>query len=369
MNYETLLLIIFVGICFALYLWASQIGYVDIRFLKNKIYIDAYILTALLAIAWYVLSIVLAIISKIRKLFVKPQANLDKKSIQELVHLILFSESENVSVPKPATPKIVEMNALEMCSLALLVKRGIPIPYKTGIVELDLQSDRANLQRMIQLNNVDGAIELAKKIIEDYPQSLSIVQDELLQIAIIARSLNKQFSFDPLRGKYKFDRSFIDLYLIKSGLIDVDNSPDVSTKLKLLTNLHKKFPFNTAILQQLLSTIVISNSNDSNALSLIQDLFKLNPNRKLATIFLQIYNKPDALEKAQILLKSIPDDNQEKLWFLITVATKLRLYQKIMEYLNQLIIDNDNYRELCVFYFENYNIMSAEPGISNLLCR
>ncbi len=359
-------LVILVGLCLALYAWTPSLGYVDIVFLKYKIYMDIYILIGVLGVLFFILNITFSIYRWFKKHFSSQNITVTKNSINELARCIALNGIGTFNVD----------NVFDVCKQALSVRNGVSISRKTGISEIDIYNTKLFLNNGISTKalKIDSIITVATSVINEYPAHVSLLKEELLRVAIEAKRAGKRFKFDPSSSKYKLQQEFIDTFDIKMGLTDIELTADVQHKIKILDRLNNKYTNNLEIMEKLLSILAINTGNEEKILRLITEIFKIRPNRKLVTNFLQAcasktYSEVSLLDIALELLKPIANDNVEKLWFLLTVATKSRNYQKIVEYFKNLHSNRENHVALCTFYVDNYAILSAEPEIISLLCK
>ena len=358
--------VILVGLCLALYAWTPSLGYVDIVFLKYKVYMDIYILIGVLGVLFFLLNIIFSIYGWLKKHFSSQDITVTKNSINELARYIAMNGIGNFNVD----------NVFEVCKQALSVRNGVPISRKTGILEIDMYNSKLFLNNSISTKalKIDNIIIVATSVIEEYPAHVSLLKEELLRVAIEAKRAGKKFKFDPSSSRYKLPQEFIDTFDIKMGLTDVELTADVQQKIKILDRLHKKYPKNLEVMEKLLNTLAINTGNEERILQLIPEIFKIRPNRNLVTNFLQAcadktYSDVSLLDTALELLNPIANENVEKLWFLLTVATKSRNYPKIVEYFKILHSNRENRVTLCTFYVDNYAILSADPEIISLLCK
>lgn len=356
---KCLLFFILIYLCLVLYLFLPNTGYVDIAILNYKFHSDIYIVVSVLIVAIFVKSIIKGLIKIIKSFCKKSDEKLEMNAIKNLARLIVLNDlfdGKNID------------DKFNLCKIAVSVNSGNIVPDRTGIEEVDIRNIKNKMQLLMQSNNLDKAIGLANEAINYFPHYLSVIQDELLQVAVTAVSEHKSFEFNPARSKYKLSREFIDKYNIKKGLAIVETTSDVSIKLKLLENLYKNYNNDINILSQLLLTLASEGSDKRKTLKLIEKIFKMKPDRKLATVFLEVCEKSSTFDEAENLLKSVPHNNVEKLWFLLIVAVKTRHHSKVVELVRSLSIDEINKDELRIFFTKNYDILSSNDDVVKLIC-
>lgn len=351
------ILVSLVGVCLALYAWTPSLGYVEIVFLKYKVYMDIYILIGMLCILFFFKSFVINLVKWIKKHFGSHEIIISKKAIDDLARYIVASS--------PDLQLDVNFN---ICKQALLLQKGLQATQqRTGVKEVDLYSCKSELNSALGLNDVDYAIKLASQVIREFTPYVATVQDELLRIAVKAKLSGKCLDFEPSQSKYRLSQEFIANYYVKTGLAEVATITDVNQKIKILEKLHKRYSNDADVSEQLLHLLASIDGHSSYVSELISEIFRVRPNRALVDDFLKSCTGTDSSETALSLLKSVPDDNIEKIWFLLTVVVQDRKYPQIIKYIRLLKTNSENHMPLCKFYVDNYDILSAEPEIISLL--
>lgn len=357
---KCLLYIVLISLNLGLYLIAPNVGYVRVVFLDHKINLDFYIIVCIVFTVIYLVSILMQLIKTIKNFFKKSEKKHERESIQNLARFIVSNDSQ-------AEKNIDDKFCL--CKTAVLINNGAIVSYNTGVNEVDILNVKNKIQFSLQTKHLDKAIELVNYAIKNFPQQLSAIQDELLQISITAILENKTFEFNPARSKYNLNSEFVSEYNIQKGLAIAEITTDTLIKLKILENLYKKYNTNTEIAKRLLLAIANDGHDKKKALKLIEKIFEISPDRNLVFIFTKLCTTNDAFDIADDLLKCVSDNNVEKLWFLLAVATQLRLYSKIIELIKLLIENKTNENELYVFFVKNYDILSVDDEIVKLICK
>ena len=71
------------------------------------------------------------------------------------------------------------------------------------------------------------------------------------------------------------------------------------------------------------------------------------------------------------MLLSVSNNNIEKLWFLLIMATNTKLFNIIKELIKNIIdlnsIDDNNIMHLNTFFIKNYDLLSKDDSIVKLI--
>ena len=349
--------------------YVNNIEPIEFSFLGYKVQIGVFTVGILLCLKWLIKLIISCVGSFFIRLFLNSKSIGEQKSINNISKLILLNNEEfvkdfrNVSI----TDKYKNITT------ALIIKNNIKTNYllnNTGVQEIDIYLLNNELEELFESNKYLEALHLINNNIKKYSSEINVIKDKILEIAKYCKNNNIQFKFNPKKSKYKLDKKFINNYEIEIEMIDFKKTNDNNNKLKIVEYLYKKFPENKntgLYLLRFLEEYKPIKYNDSKIINLIQSIFISNPNRDLAYIFLKLYNQSNIFEISQEILKTIPNNNIEKVWFLLIIATHMKLFNIIQELINNIVETNtNNVNELNEFFIKNYNILSTNSEIINL---
>jgi tetratricopeptide (TPR) repeat protein len=293
----------------------------------------------------------------------------EMKSINEMARLIVATDYDFVNL----FHKTHISDRMKVLKTALSLKRGLAtthISEKTGIRCIDIYIIKLDLGKHIKKGELREAVEIASKAIKKYPEYLEVIQDELLEVAKLARKNKIFLSFDPRKFKYNLSSGYIHKYILAMDEIDFHLEQDVEYKLKHIEQMLKKYPGNTNVLQIFLDFLTVNSSikyDDKKLLQHVRAVLSTNPIRELASYLLKL-NKKNILELAQEQMTTIENDNLEKLWLLLVIATKMNILARAKE-LIQTIIEIDKTKDIYKFYVENMDILSADANILQILLK
>ena len=348
--------------------YVNSIEPIEFSFLGYKVQIGVFTVGILLCLKWLIKLIISCIGSFFIKLFLNGKSIGEQKSINNISKLILLNNEEFINTFRNVS--IIEK--YKNITTALIIKNNIKTNYllnKTGVQEIDIYLLNNELEELLESNKYSEAFHLINNNIKKYSNEINIIKDKLLKVAKYCQENNIKFKFNPKKSRYKLDKKFINDYEIELEMIDFKKTNDNDNKLKIVEYLYKKFPENKntgLYLLQFLEEYKPVKYNDSKIINLMQSIFISNPNRDLAYIFLKLYNQSNIFEISQEILKTIPNSNLEKVWFLLVIATNMKLFNVIKELINNIIEINNNcnknkdiINELNEFFIKNYNILST----------
>lgn len=351
--------------------YVNSIEPIEFSFLGYKVQIGIFTVGILFCLKWLIKLIINCIGSFFIKLFLNGKSIGDQKSINNISKLILLSNEEFLE--KFRNLSIIEK--YKNITTALIIKNNVKTNYllnKTGVQEIDIHLLNNELKELLEANKYSEALHLINNNIKKYNSEINIIKDKILEVAKYCKKNNIKFKFNPKKSKYELDKKFINNYEIEMEIIDFKNTNDNNNKLKIVEYLYKKFPENQntgLYLLQFLEEYKPIKYNDSKIISLIQSIFISNPNRNLSYIFLKLYDKSNIFETSQEILKTIPNNNIEKIWFLLIIATHMKLFNIIQELISNIIeinTDENNINELNEFFIKNYSILSTNSEIVQL---
>jgi hypothetical protein len=302
-------------------------------------------------------------------LFSKNKKTEEGKSIKQIAELIIASDYDFVDLFKKTTviDKFMPIKTTLSLKRNLAIGRNID---KTDISSVDIHIMKLRLKKLIDQNELYAAIELAYKVIKKYAEYLLVVQNEILEVAQLAKKNSISFCFDPRKFKYGLPQRFIDDYFISLGMINFDIESVIEKKLRIIEKLHREYPNNLSVLQTFLDFITVNDSikyNDKKIVDAMKETISVNPNRVLAYYLLKL-NRKDGFELAQELTASVEDGNVERLWLLLIVATKMNFVTKAKELIKK-IVEIDDSGDIFKFYMQNNEILSADNEILKMIIK
>ena len=372
--------------------YVNSIDPIEFSFLGYKVHIGVFTIGLLFCLKWLVKLIINSVCSFFIKVFLNNKSLGDKKSINNIAKLILLTHDEFVNIIRKTS--ITEK--YKNITTSLIIKNNVKTNYllnKTGEKEIDIHLLNNELAELLKLNKYSEALQLVNNILKQYKHEIAVIKDKILEIAKYAKENNIKFKFNPRKSKYKLDKEFINDYEIEMEMINFKIINDNNSKLKIVENLYKKFPLNKKIGLYLLKFLIEykpTKYDDKKIISLVQSIFTANPNRDIAYLFIKLYNQNNTFEISQETLKDIPNDNIEKVWFLLIIATNMKLFHIIKElikniidinnneiinnntdnnynYTNNNTLQNNNIDQLNKFFIKNYNILSVDNDIVKLI--
>ena len=313
---------------------------IHISFMQYKFRIGIYTICALILLKWLIQVLIRNAIKSIKQLFCYCK---NHEEVKQLAMAILYEDVNTSHISEELQP----------IRAALLLRNNIECHTKTGIKEIDIYIIKQELRTYLQGHHYNTAVNVVNKSIKEYPSGTNIIKNEILELAKQAKNERIKFEFDAKKSKYKLSKQFIEKFYVELGFVECAMSE--SNKLQILEKLYKNFPKNIRVMKYLLEF-----KTGSETIDLIKKMFITKPDRNLAYIFLKLYNNNDNLEIAQKILNSVPDNNIEKIWFLLIVATKMQYYTKIKELITKV---NSEPLQLADFYVKNYEILSQDSEI------
>ena len=300
-------------------------------------------------------------------LFFKNKTAEEIKSINAISKLIVADNYDFEHLFEKTT--VIE--SLKILKIALALKRNLCHDKnfeKTGIHCVDIYIIKKDLQKSLKNGDLNSAINFASKIIRNYPDEINVVKEEILEVAKRAKRNLVAFNFDPSKFKYNLPQSFINEYSVELGLVSFEIANDNSQKLKILERLHRDYPANIDILCKLLDFVFENDSekyDEKKIADLLKETLSLNPNRKITKYILRI-KRNDIFELAQSMMTAVSDNNLEKLWILLEIATEKQFANRAKELL-QKIIEIDKSSDIFKFFVEYFEFLSSIPEINNLI--
>ena len=372
-NKKFLVIIIAIVIMVIMQVYVNSIEPIEFSFLGYKVHIGIFTIGILFCLKWLIKLIINSVCSFFIKLFLSNKSLGDQKTINNIAQLILVPRDEFVS-------KLHNLSLLEKyknITTALIIKNNVKINYslnKTDVKGIDIYLLNNELQELFELKKYDNALDLINNIIKKYKHEVNVIKDKILELAKYCKENDIKFKFNPKKSKYKLDKEFINNYEIEMEMIKFKMTNDNDDKLKIVEYLYKKFPLNKKTglyLLRFLAQYKPAKYSDSKIIELVQNIFTANPDRELAYIFLNLYNQNNVFEVSQQMLLSVSNNNIEKLWFLLIMATNTKLFNIIKELIKNIIdlnsIDDNNIMHLNTFFIKNYDLLSKDDSIVKLI--
>lgn len=331
-----------------LQVYVNSIDPIEVSFCGYKLHIGVFTIGIFLCLKWLIKLIINLVGSFFIKLFLSNKAIGDQKSINNIANLILLSNDSFLKKLR----EVSISNKYKNIVTSLIIKNNVKTNYllnKTEVKEIDIYLLNNELNELLELNKYSEALQLVNKVIKKYTYEISVIKYKILEVARYAKKEKIEFKFNPKKSKYKLDKEFINNYEIELEMVDFKLTNDNNKKLKIVEYLYKKFSLNKntgLYLLQFLEEYKPSKYSDNKILNLIQSIFTANPNRDLAYVLLKLYNQTNVFEVSQKILENIPNDNIEKLWFLLIIAT----HTKLFNIMKKLITD--------ITYYNNVNLQN-----------
>ncbi|MDR0942255.1 MAG: hypothetical protein LBM19_01390 [Holosporales bacterium] len=355
--------IIVVATLVVLQIYSKDIGRFELHILGKDFSIGIYFA---MAVVFSILSLcffIKSLLKRISLLFTRNKKTEEENSIRQIAELIMANDYDFAGLFKRNTV----ISKFTPIKTALSLRRNLAVGKnisKTKIPSVDICIVKLRLKELLDQNELNAAVELADKAIKKYPKYLSTIQDEILEIAQSAKKNGILFFFDPRKFKYGFPQRFIDGYFISLSMVDFNMEPTLEKKLRIIEKLHKDYPSSVLVLRTFLDFVGSHDSikyNEKKIISAIKETTSVNPNRTAARYLLKL-NRKDGFEIAQELTASISDDNIEKLWLLLIIATKMNFVAKAKELIKK-IVETDSSNDIFKFYMQNHEILSADGEI------
>ena len=313
---------------------------------ESSFSIGIYVVCFALVVLFFIRFLFKGIVKRIVSLFRKSTDTDTHKSIHNLAQLIVSDDYHFMDLYKKTS--ITEN--LRSLKIALALKRvklqSDIFAYrniaKTGIKCVDIYIEKMQLQKRINAGEVLSAVRSAEKVIKAYDCYVTVIEDELVEIAKMAKENSIQFEFEPEKFKYNLSLKYIERYTIELRLIDFKICDNFEEKIEILINIHKRYPQNTAILYKLLEYAKLHASDKYNVdwqLQMMKLTLSTNPHRGIAKYLLET-QKSAILEVARDAMACIPDLNIEKLWILLLIAIEKKFMVQVKDLLRKLLAED-----------------------------
>ena len=313
---------------------------------ESSFSIGIYVVCFAFVVLFFIRFLFKGIVKRIVSIVRKSTDTEPNKTIHNLAQLIVADDYHFMDLYKKTS--ITE--SLRALKIALALKRvkmqNDIFAYgnieKTGIKCVDIYIEKMQLQKMINSGEVLSAVKSAEKVITAYDRYVSVIEDELLEIAKMAKENSIQFEFGPEKFKYNLSSKYIERYTIELRLIDFNSCTNFEKKVEMLINIHKRYPQNTDILYKLLEYAKLHSSDKYNVewqLQMMKLTLSTNPHRGIAKYLLET-QKSAILEVARDAMACIPDLNIEKLWILLLIAIEKKFMVQVRDLLRKLLAED-----------------------------
>ena len=356
---KTFVFIIFFVAFVVLQCYTESVGHFELDCFKNKFSVDLYVVLAGITAVWFAVFVVRSLGLWIVSLCVRERIDAELESINSIASLILSNDSDFLK----SVDNVNIINKHKILKTAVILKREVAYSKTldlTGVDIVDVYILRKQLADLIEKGDNHNAINIADKIIRKYKKLLNIAKEEILKVAVIARKNNIEFVFDPRKYKYDLPQSFVEKYLVELDMADYEAAENDELKLKILERSYKNYQNNSKVSMELLNFIFEKypeKYSEKKIIEILTHSFESKPNRKLAYNLLKI-KRNDIFEVAQEITAKIPDNNVEKLWMLLIIATRLEFITKAKELIKK-IVEVDTSDEILEFYVKYQNKLSA----------
>lgn len=340
-----------------------EIGHLEFSLANREFSIGIYAILTIWVFIWLICFSLKSFFIWFISLFFRNKTAEELKSVNGLAALIV---ADDFDFSKNFEKTFVTEN-MNILKIALAIKRGISIKTfdKTGLHCVDIYLIKSDLEKYIKNGNIDLAVNLASKVIKSYSENVLIVFNDILEIAKLAKKNNISFCFDPSKFKYNLPQSYIEQYNYSLEFQNFELESDFEKKLKIIEKLRKTYPSNISVLIKYLDFAFENSIEEKKILHAVKEILHLNPDRQIAEYLLKT-NRKDIFELAQSYMANVCDKNLEKLWILLTMATKLD-YIHIAKDLIYKIIELDHSDELYKFYIKNQTILSKDEDIALII--
>lgn len=352
----------------------SGIGHVDVQILKHFFSIDICALCAFVVVFVFAfliflkLACVCSVVCK--KLFpVVSEEDLDAASINALAHLFILADCDEAKIDSAkidlaeVDKKIVVKHRI--LETILLLQRQLPLNRQSDLTNdplIDAYITKHQIRELIKNCDIAGAVEKSLFAAKKYCKFLNVLQDELLSVAIAAKSGDLQFLFDPTKYKYNLSSEFIEKYSVQLILLDFEKTDGYDAKLKILEKGQQEHKYSSEISYRLLEFVGIEYSKKK-AIELIKNIFASKPDRNLANFFVKF---DLGFEKVWEIVCGIHENNIERLWFLLIVS----LNQGLMEFAKDMLIritKLDFSNDIFAYYIKYHEKFAHDVEILSIL--
>jgi hypothetical protein len=347
--------------------YLTEIGKLEFSLFGVEFAVGLYMVAMFLVLFWLVYSTLKALCVLVASLFTKNKNADEIKSVTGIVGLVVADDHDFVS----AFDKTSVLDHLRIIKTALALRRGLLTNKKvemTGLRCVDIYILRLELKRYIKDGELHGAIGVANVAIKKYAEYVNVIQEELLETAIIARKNGISLHFDPRKFKFNLTPSYAERYMLEMERLDFQLEPDPRQKQRQIEKMLKKYDGNHEVLLWFLKFTNTNESikyDDERVLSHMKSVLSKSPVRWLAPHLLNL-NRKDIFEVAQEQMASVPESNLEKLWLLLELATHLGFITKAKD-LIWSIAKLDKTADLFKFYAKNAESFASYPEVTEIM--
>jgi hypothetical protein len=332
--------------------------------------VSVYCVAAALVALLFTKALIRAVIALVTIPFARLRARPYAKSVEHIVNLILSDDNEF-----PRLFAIADVERLfDPIKTAIALRRNFYTGQATehiGIPRVDVFITKLRLRNLIIRGELVQAVAVANATLKKHPRFVSVIQEEILDIAKLARKSGVPFIFNPRKFRYGLSREFIASYTVTIGLLEAEVEQSVPRKIKIIEGILNAYPGDTNALIALIALLDLQCTtdqtiySDKKLLQMIGRSAALNPSRRLAGYLLR-FNRSDTFEMAQDFMQAVDNSNIEKLWFLLIIATNNGLTSKVRDLISK-IIELDKSESIYKFYVNNIAVLSADQEIVRML--
>ncbi|MDR2598595.1 MAG: hypothetical protein LBC25_02650 [Holosporales bacterium] len=350
---------------------APSIGQIEISLPGYGFQIQNYaLITALLVLIFFWI-ILRAIYKLLLRCFSWTSGNkTDEEIANSIATLILADDHEFLSM----TMRTTLPPRLQIIKTALILLRGnnkLEVTDETAVQIVNIHIIKRHIQKLLHQRDIIKSIELVEKALNKYARYAAVIQDEILEVAMISKENNIKFHFEPRKFKYSLSSSFIEKYHTSIALLEFHLEHNDETKCKIIEKVFHEYPANHRVATTFLDFIIErghDDHTDKQIIDIIGQIFALNPNRVFANFLLKV-NRKDLFEVAQKIVQPLAETNIERAWFMLIISTKLHLLAKAKEIIGQHLGDSIHAFDLARFYVQNYVELSKDAEIFETIKR
>lgn len=347
-------------------MYAKEFGKFEFVWGKRIFSIGGYVVCLGVISIYFVLFLIRTIVNWIGSLFKNRERDEETKAISELANLIIADDYQFSLLYK----KVTLTDNLQALKIALALRRDFSTGKhfeKTGIPFIDIHIIRQELQELIDAGEIQASVALAGRAVENYSANVSVIKNELLEIAIKAKQNGIEFDFEPSKFKYDLSSKYVSEYDVRLKFVDFEKVSDFNKKFEILKKLHKEYTARIDVLCKLLEFYENGTENviyDAKwVLKVIEETISINPNRAVV-LYLLHTGKNDIFERAQSMMANISDDNAEKNWILLRLAIEKKFNVQAKE-LAKRLIKTDELNDVYSFITNETRIVEILQELKN----
>ncbi|MDR1034877.1 MAG: hypothetical protein LBL32_03005 [Holosporales bacterium] len=348
---------------------APSIGYVEVNLSGYCVQIQNYALITGLLVVIFTCGILKAVYRLGRRCFIWIFGNrTDGGAANSMAALILADKHEFL----PLAMRTMVPNHLRIIKTAIILLREsdkFEVMEETDVQIVNIHIIKQHIRKLLRQRDIAKSIKLIERALGRYARYVTVIQDEILEVAVNSKKNNIKFYFDPRRFKYNLASSFVEKYYVSLALLEFSIEHNNEAKLKVLEKVFSNYPSNYGVAITLLEFILEHEQTDSlnkKVIDIIKQVFALNPNRTFANYLLKV-NRKDLFEVAQTIVQPVAETNIERVWFMLIISIKLHLLAKAKEIIRQYLADKMYIADLSQYYVQNYSELSQDSEIIEII--